>query len=341
MIVKKKTKVLLYFAGAVCLAVLISKMVSPPVYYINGFAQGGVYNIVLRTWQEKKTVGLAKEIADMLEEFENSVSLFREDSRISRINRNETDELDQYMIDCIEASQAASIASNGLFDITVKPLTAAFGFAEREAYSNPNIDSLLQFVGFRKISIVGNRLVKERPEVQIDLNASGQGYSADLMARILDRRKIRNYLVSIGGGELYARGTNSLGKPWRIGIDAPFENFIPGQSPTDTLHISNKGVATSGNYRKFRIDENGRRYVHTINPITGDASESNVLSATVIADDAITADIYGTVLMLLGLEDAKKFLESRDDLMGYLIYDSLGIYKTYFSPELVPKILKR
>ena len=184
----------------------------------------------------------------------------------------------------------------------------------------PNVDSLLQFIGYDKIRIDGCRLVKKHPSVQIDLNSIAQGATADYVARWLDSLGWKDYLVEVGG-EIFARGHNAKGGLWRVGIDKPIEgNVIPGAQLQVRIGISNRGLATSGNYRKFYTDSLGRKIVHTFDARTGAPVISNLLSATVVARTAAQADAYGTLCMVMGLNESIRFLESRPDLEAYLVW---------------------
>ncbi len=288
-----------------------------PELRLRGFTQGTSYDI--------RILGPVKaevqaEIDTLFARVEKSMSLYDPASLISRLNRNETDTLDEYIAECIALAQAFSAQTGGLFDITVKPLTAAYGFAEAERTESPNLDSLLQFVGREKIGVENNCLVKADPRVQIDLNAVAQGYTVDLVSRYLDGLGIENYIVEMGG-EVFGRGRRADGEKWRVSIDAPVEgNMIPGAQRQAVLHLSGRGLATSGNYRKFYEDAAGRKIVHTIDPRTGEPVIRNVLSATVVAPTAAQADMIGTYFMVAGLEKAKEFLSRHPEIDAYIVY---------------------
>jgi thiamine biosynthesis lipoprotein len=182
-----------------------------------------------------------------------------------------------------------------------------------------------------KVKLDHGHIVKKDPRVRLDVNAIAQGYSCDVIARFLDRMGIRNYLVEIGG-EIHAHGKNPDGNSWRVGIDKPTEgNMIPGQELQTVVELKNRSLATSGNYRKF-FEENGVKYAHTINPKTGYPVKSNLLSATIVAKDGITADAYATVCMVAGLEKSKEILRQVGGMEAYLVYgDEKGNYKVYMT----------
>jgi thiamine biosynthesis lipoprotein len=284
---------------------------------LEGFTQGTTYRIIIR---DRVKPEIQNDIDSLFRQIEASMSLYNPNSLISRLNRNETDSLDSYITDCIRLSLAFSRETDGLFDITVGPLTAAYGFGGKTPVEHPNIDSLLQQVGYGKIRIENGRLIKDDPHVQIDLNAVAQGYTVDLVARHFDSLGLKNYLIEMGG-ELFSRGVRADGEPWRVGIDAPVEgNFTPGAEIQATLGLSGRGMATSGNYRKFREDTSGHKIVHTIDPRNGQPVISNVLSATVLAPDAAQADLIGTYIMAAGLEQATQFLGRHPETDAYIIY---------------------
>lgn len=305
---------------------------------IDGFALGTTYHIVVRS---DRTLEIQNELDSLFASANRSMSLYDDSSLLCRINRNETDSLDAHLIRCIEIAKGVSRESDGLYDITVKPLSEVWGFAARDKTSNPNIDSLLRFVGYEKISIVNGRLVKQNPGTQFDLNSIAKGYIVDLVAQYLDSLGIANYLVEIGG-EIDCKGLNPKNKEWSVAIDRPVEgNFTPGEDVQVILEITNTGLATSGNYRRFYTDESGRKIVHTINPKTGMSQISNLLSATILAENCALADAYGTMMMAVGLDKAMEILESRSDIEGFLVYtDEKGNYQTFVSSGLKDNIKK-
>lgn len=305
---------------------------------IDGFAQGGTYHIVVKD-ARAKTWNLKAQIDSLIEVIDRSVSLYNPQSRLSRINRNETDTLDPLTQQCIEIAERISRESEGLYDITIKPLTAAYGFAGEQTVQHPNLDSLLQFVGYQRIAVQEGRLVKQDPRIQLDLNSIAQGASVDFLSDYLNRLGVEDYIIELGG-EIFCRGTNAQGAPWRVGIDRPTEgNITPGADLQVILGLSNEGLATSGNYRKFYTDSLGRKIVHTINALTGEPVISNLLSVTMVARDATLADAYGTVCMVLGLERSKAFLAAHPELQAYMIYsDEQGNFKTYVTSGLAQRI---
>ena len=303
----------------------------PQNVILNGFAQGSTYHIVIA---QDTTAGIMFSIDSLIDRIDKSLSIYNSSSLLSKVNANQTDSLDEHLVSCLHRAQEISRLTDGMFDITVMPLVRAFGFGAEGATQSPNVDSLLQFVGYEKISIEGDRLVKSDPRVQLDLNAIAQGYTVDKLAALFDHYGIENYLIELGG-EIYAKGEKPSGKSWIVGIDSPQEgNYIPGNDLIIKLKMKNRGLATSGNYRKFYTDSEGRKIVHTINPKSGEPVVSSLLSATVIACDATMADALGTYFMVVGLEAAKRFLADNPEIDALLVYDQDGEFKTFRTPNL-------
>ena len=326
----KLTKFITFY---VALSLLISCGDDKVIYSsIDGFAQGTTYHIVFE-YDNVEEVRFG--IDSLLYEIDNSLSLYNDSSLLSRVNSGETDSVDRHISHCIEVSEKISQESDGSYDITIKPIVSAWGFIGKRGLENPNIDSLMQYVGYEGIKVENGRLVKRDPNIQIDLNASAQGYTVDIIAEMLTALGIENYLVEVGG-EIICKGENSKGKEWVIGIDKPIEgNFIPGHTLQSTIEMTDRALATSGNYRKFHINESGEKIVHIIDAKTGYSKISNLLSVTVIAESALLADVYGTMMMTLGIEESKAFLLDRPDLEAFFVYsDHTDTLRTYQSPTL-------
>jgi len=300
-------------------------------YKISGYAQGTTYHITYQGEEE-----FSMQVDSLLRAFDLSLSTYVENSIISRINKNDsTVVLDSLFIMFFNKSKEVYEQSGGAFDITVAPLVNAygFGFSKKSDVDSMLIDSLMQFVGMNKIHLERNRLIKTDFRVMLDGNAIAQGQSVDYVSEFLENKGIKNYLVEIGG-EIRARGVNPEGKLWRVGIDKPIEHSDESNRELQAVvQLKNRSLATSGNYRKF-YEENGVKYSHTIDPKTGYPAKQSILSATIVADDCITADAYATTCMVLGLEKSKELLNKLKYLDAYLIYpdpehpDKYKIYMT-------------
>jgi thiamine biosynthesis lipoprotein len=180
------------------------------------------------------------------------------------------------------------------------------------------VDSILPLVNYENVQLINGRLIKKYPGIKIDFNAIAQGYSADLIGKILESKGIEDYLIDVGG-EVLAKGTKPGNKMWKVGIEKPAENADDERKLNAVVNLKNKALATSGNYRRFFVKD-GRKYSHTIDPKTGFPVNHTVLSASVLAKDCITADAYATAFMVMGLEKIKIFLKQNPDLEAYIIY---------------------
>ena len=300
-----------------------------------GFTQGTTYNIIYET---KKDFSL--EIDSILNKIDNSLSIYNPQSIISKLNNNKEVVLDDYFKNVFIKAKNISEQTNGLFDLTVAPLVNAwgFGFKNKTEINEKLIDSLLQFVGFEKIRLENNKIIKSNKQICLDANAIAQGYTVDVIVDFFKSEKIENYLVEVGG-ELTAKGVNKEGDIWRVGIDKPIENSNAENRELQViLNLKDKSLATSGNYRKF-YEENGIKYSHSINPKTGYPVKDSLLSATIIADDAMTADAFATSFMLMGLEQTKIFLKKHQELDAYLIYSNKKAEFKVFYTENIKDIL--
>jgi thiamine biosynthesis lipoprotein len=321
-------------------SVLTSCNIRKPVFdNFTGFTQGSTYSIVYDNSINITPQDLQLKVEKILHDFEMSLSVYQDSSVISKINRNEDVILDSFFIDVFNKSVLVSEMTDGAFDITVGPLVRAWGFGpdEYKSFTEEKRDSLLELVGMRKISLENGRLIKSNPGICLDVNAIAQGYSVDVICRYFDNLGIRNYLVEIGG-EVRAKGKKG-GALWRIGIDRPEDNNMsPGQSLQGIIKITDKAVSTSGNYRKFYI-ENGVKYSHEIDPKTGYPAKNTLLSSTILAEDCALADGIATASMVIGKEKTIRFLELHPEIEAYLIYsDENGNFKTWMSENLKKNI---
>ena len=308
---------------------------------ISGFAQGTNYHI---TYENSKNEDYSNDIDSILKAFDKSCSMYDSTSIISRINNNDpTVEADDWFIDVFKKSAEVSALSGGALDITVGPVVHAWGFgnAPIAKHDKAYIDSLLQYVGMDKVRLEGRKVIKKYPGVSLDVNAVAQGYSVDVISKFFEEKGIKNYLVEIGG-EVHCKGTNAKDNVWRVGIDKPTdENVAPGGQLQAIIELDNKSLTTAGNYRKFFV-ENGVKYGHTIDPKTGFPAKNTLLSATVVCDDATTADAWDTAFMVLGLEKSKELLKKLPGIEVYFIYSNeQGEYEVFFSEGLKKMIVEQ
>ncbi len=284
--------------------------------------QGAVFGTTYSIIYYDVETNLKPEIQQLFTDINQSLSTYIPTSDISKINRGEKGvKIDAYFREVFEKSARIFQETDGYFDPTVGNLVNAWGFGPEKPLNDLDsvkIEEMMKYVGFNQVKIKNGEVVRENPNIYFDFNAVAKGFGIDLVARFLESKGIKSYLVEIGG-EIRTRGSKPGEKDWVVQLDSP--NTDGTRTVYDVLTLNNQSMASSGNYRKFRIAENGEKYVHTINPKTGYAKESNLLAATVYADlDCADVDAYATAFMAMGLEKTKEFLGNRNDLQVVLIY---------------------
>lgn len=291
---------------------------------LTGEAQGTTYRIKYRDEQKRS---FQQQIDSLLAEIDQSLSIYRPDSEISQFNRSMSHRfMSPHFYTVLKKSAEVFRDTKGAFDPTVLPLVEAYGFgpAKRPKGTFVNVDSLLQYVGFQHIAFDSISVVKQKANIRLDLNSIAQGYSVDVVAGFLEKQGIKNYMVEIGG-EVRTKGQKNDGQAWTIGIENPLH---PAKLQT-TIKLHNRAMTTAGNYRN-RYEANGQVFSHIINPKTGEMEQSSILSVTVLAEDAITADGYDTAFFVMGLEAVKQFMVTRRDMDVYILYtDDAGQLKTF------------
>ncbi|HOH99621.1 MAG TPA: FAD:protein FMN transferase [Bacteroidales bacterium] len=296
-----------------------------------GEAQGTYYAI---TYYDREGRNFQTEIDSFLLAFDQVASVYVPTSQISRINSNDTTVVpDAMLTEIFERAQGFSESCMGTFDITVMPLVNAwgFGFRHQQMPDSAQVDSMLQYIGYQKVRMENGRIIKDHPNIMLDLNAIAQGYSVDQVGKWLEGKGIEHYLVDIGG-EVLARGAKPDGSLWKVGIERPSADPTAERQLDTIVVLRDKALATSGNYRKF-YERGGMKYSHTIDPRSGYPVTHNLLSVSVLADDATTADAYATAFMVAGTAAVKNFLETHPGLEVYMIYsDKDGSYQTWASP---------
>jgi len=314
---------------------IIRQQQNMPYQRCSGLIFGTTYSIIYQYDED-----LHPELLKQLKEVDAALSMFNEESTISKINQNEDIKPDQMFLDVFQLAQEISADTDGAFDITVAPLVNLWGFGFKHDIEpdRQSIDSLRQFIGWQKVSYKGGRIAKKDPRIMLDCSAIAKGYGADVAARLLDEKGVKNYLVEIGG-EVVSKGISEKRVPWKIGVVKPTEEpQLDNHEMQTILNVTDKAMATSGNYRNFYY-KGGRKYAHTIDPATGRPVQHNILSATVLCNRCARADAYATAFMVMGLEKAQKVLERNPDLMVYFIYDNNGKNDVWYSPSLKEKIL--
>ncbi|MBQ9466053.1 MAG: FAD:protein FMN transferase [Muribaculaceae bacterium] len=255
---------------------------------------------------------LSDSIQAVLDAVDRSASMFNKNSLLTAINANATDSVDDIVARLMDCAARVNSKSGGAYDPTVKPLVALWGFGRDSVNAVPSrdaIDSVLAFVGMDKIELKNGHIVKSDPRGQLDFSSIAKGLACDMVADMLRRNGVENYVVEIGG-EVVSRGVNPNGKPWTVSIDDPVTSTVSQSDHTPLLVVEAAGlaVATSGNYRRWRQD-GSRRVSHIIDPATGNAAVSDLVSVTIIARDCMTADAWATACMAMGAERTQTLLK--------------------------------
>jgi thiamine biosynthesis lipoprotein len=328
--------VLLIVTGACSESEPIGKMLS-------GNAFGTTYNI---QYFSEAEFNAQKGIDSVIDAVNNSVSTYIPDSDISRINNGDsTVVVDETFREVYRLSETVFNASEGYFDPTIGVLRNAYGFGDVEAIediSEPILDSLRQYVGFNKVELSSEGTIKKAyPQIYFDFNAVAKGYGIDRIGHYLKSQGVTDYLIELGG-EILASGRNLIkDQSWTVGVESVTSD-ANDRSFAEVVTVSNQGLASSGNYRKFRIDSvTGKKYVHTINPLTGLAEQSDVTSATVIAGTCAVADAYATAFMAMGLDKAKALLLTSGNIEAYLTYTDSTDTPQVFMTEGFRKQIKK
>lgn len=281
---------------------------------------------------------LTDKIDAEFQKFNLSLNPFNPNSIISKVNKNEDTEVDEWFAEVFNRSMEVSEKSDGVFDITCAPLVNlwGFGFNKKDSVTPQMIDSLKTFVGYKKVKLDGKKVVKDDSRLLLNCSAIAKGYSSDIIARLLEREGVKNYMVEIGG-EVTMKGINQNGDCWRIGINNPEDDSTGLKNEVgEVVQLCKKGgVATSGNYRNYYVKD-GKKYAHTIDPRTGYPVEHSILSATIVANDCMTADAYATAFMAMGLEKARQMADSLPEIEYYIIYaDANGQHQVEYSKGML------
>lgn len=326
---------------------------------IQGYAQGGTYTVKLNLIGDKGKVKVSPEqiknaVDSIFNVIDTTLSGYNKGSMLSRMNEGKIIRPNAMFEDIYARSYEFWKETDGALDVAAAPLFDkwGFGFTTDSLPSDDVIQELLGSVGMKRlkptivkalspdgslnpINLINAETMASgefRTSPELNFNAVAQGYTCDVIAAYLRKIGVKDMLIDVG--EIFCDGLNPDGKPWSVGVDRPFDgNNTPGKD-LDGIWQSNGnscGIVTSGNYRKFYI-KNGKKYSHTIDPRTGYPVQHSLLSATIVAKDATSADAYATYCMVIGLEKAKDFIELRsNEIQGYLIYDDNGSMKEWSS----------
>lgn len=319
------------FRKLVFLLLLHTPLSAQKLQVLEGKAQGTYFVI---KYLSADTSSLAAAVDSVFTAIDQSLSLYQPGSLINRFNAGKSIMMDEHMQLVISKALWISHVTGGAFDITVKPLVDVWGFgvhrpAAQQAPSKDTLQHILQHIGYKYLQIKGTQLIKKKAGVEIDCNGIAQGYTTDVLARFLEQHGITDYLVDVGG-ELRSKGHNAQQQVWTVGIERPADE-MGGYPVQDIISLDNKAITTSGNYRRF-FDQGSTRFAHTIDPVSGVAQHNNIISVTVIAKDAITADGFDNALMLMGVDKGLLFIESHPEY---------GIAAAFIYKDLQGKIQER
>ncbi len=329
----------LFFTILICVALFSCASKEPKKRVLQGNAFGTTYTIQFfsqpDSMMNSEDFSIEKGIDSVIHRVNKSVSTYMPNSDISKVNRGDTTVIvDNIFKEVFRISETVYTNSQGYFDPTIGVLRNAYGFGDVKpikVIDSIVLDSLMKFVGFKKVFISKTaKVVKQYPEIYFDFNAVAKGYGIDCLGNYLESKNIENYIIELGG-EVLAKGKNlEKQKWWTAGVES-VSSQLENRSAIEVVVLKNKAMAGSGNYRKFRVDSvSGKKYVHTLNPLTGSAEQSDVTSATVIASSCGEADAYATALMALGLKKSIEMLKVTDAIEAYLTYtDSLNIEQVY------------
>jgi thiamine biosynthesis lipoprotein len=307
-------------------------------FEFRGNALGTTYSINYFSKSEKN---IQSGFDSIFEVINHSMSTYLESSLISRLNSGEDVKLDQHFRKVFLRSKEIYKITNGYFDPSIGILVNAYGFGPVEYdidLNEKNIDSLMNYVGLDKFELVDDQMKVKPKQFYLDFNAIAKGYAVDVLADYIESQDISDYFVELGG-EIVASGLNvDSGQAWRFGIEKPVDHNEE-RSLSFVIELNKRALATSGNYRKFRVDSlTGKKFVHTINSKTGLAGKSDVLSASVIAEDCMTADAYATAFMAMGFEQAKALILN-EKISALLIYvDSDNNIRSFMTKDLKNQI---
>lgn len=305
------------------LALLIIFLVScnnkePKNTKLSGQVFGTSYSVIYNSYENYE-----KQFDSLFYVINKSMSTYIENSDISKINRNEAVEVDEHFTNVFKTSKTIYDVTSGAFDPTIGAVVNAWDFGPEGkivSLDSLKIDSLMLSVGLDKVKLRRNAISKQNLNTYLDFNAIAKGYAVDVIAKYLESQNVNDYLVEIGG-EIRCKGMNKEKQSnWMVGIDKP--NFDGSQSVIKAINLIDGAMATSGTYRKFKLDAEGNRYAHIIDTETGYPSKTNVLSVSVIANDCMTADAYATAFQAMGINKVSELLKTHPELKVFFIFEN-------------------
>lgn len=293
----------------------------------SGILWNTIYNV---TWMGPGY--LADSIIPSTYPVDNSLSVFNDSSLVAMVNRNIDTHVDTHFITVYDEACKVNRLSGGMFDPTLSPAITAWGFGKNHTANTDTLhcDSLCSIVGIEKTHLLDCVLHKDDIRIQFNFSALAKGYGVDLIAEMFRRNGVENFMIEIGG-EIFCSGHNSNNRDWRIAVDIPRKESLPGQQVAEILTLTNKGVASSGNYRNFHHTTAGNTYGHTISPLTCRPVETDIISATVVAKNCMTADALATACMACGSEEAMQICQKAGAEALFILGDSTVIRTPRFA----------
>ncbi|MFI3242302.1 MAG: FAD:protein FMN transferase [Alphaproteobacteria bacterium] len=308
------------FSTIIILLIAICCYINKPINNYQGFVFGTYYNIKLETRKN-----LLSEVEKVFDEVNNTMSVFKTESEINKLNNNLQIDASPELLSILTASEQVYNESNGAFDVSIGELVELWGFGknrEKDTPTEKQIEEVLSYSGFDKVKIKDNIVIKDDIRLKINLSAIAKGYAVDKVAEILDNNRVKNYLIDIGG-EIKASGLKK-NKPWRIGLANPLN---PSENKM-TFELNNTAIATSGDYQNFHIKD-GVKYSHTIDTATGKPVLSNLVSVSVVNDSCMMADAYATAIMAMGYSKGIDFAK-RLNLKVILIKNDGNVFSSLY-----------
>ena len=321
---KKKHRFLRICCISLC--ILLSSCSNMQFHKFEGGALGTYYAV---TYKGAENPSLQNGVDSILNSINETFSIFNPSSIISKINDNQEVLLNEDFIEVFTVARRIGQETDGAMEMTIGPLVNLWGFGKDERkrdLSQAEIDSMLTIIGYWKVQLHGDSILKENPNIQLNFNALAKGYAVDKVAEYLVKKGYKDCVVDIGG-EIVAKGKKYHDQEWNIGLQSPTRTRDGEMHAEETFHLCDRAVATSGNYRNY-FEENGQRYTHIIDPKTGRPEKSKLLSVTVIANRCVEADAYATAFMVMGMDKTKTFLKDHPELTCIFIYDENGTYQT-------------
>lgn len=303
---------------------------------IEGATMATTYHI---TYFDSQQRNFKSAVDSLLVLVNQSINNYNPDSEVSIFNRSSGFRFKlPYLYPSIKVAQQVYIDSEGAFDPSVMPLVNLWGFGQQDVIrpDSSKIDSILMLIGFDKFQFNLDSIWKLDPRAQLDFGGIGQGYGADVITDFLKSKGIENMLVELGG-EGMAVGINlQSGNPWELGILDP-NSTHDDQYFKAYVSLTDKSFTTSGNYFNYR-EVDGKKYSHTIDPSTGYPATRAILSASVFAIDATTADAWGTAIMVMGHEKAIEILKKHPEVDAFLIYSANQGIATFATEKISSQI---